>query len=247
MPTEERTAGAWDRHGSEEGRPRMIGWAWIGSLIVALLRHLRRLRGDPLQLRIFSGDGQSGAGAPRRFTRGSSQCALHPAWDGMSSVDPAGKSLFGRDHREAMWKRSGTFDRNRSPTPWALPGFVTVAVAPTATGWSGPLAGREFPPLRNFTFARRAAPRVRVPDPSGRACPGPPGGPHRGNLLTSGSGSPVESAMQPADRVRFGQTGPVSKARVSGGRTVSGFLRSRSEVICDGECLGAWSSAWPSR
>ena len=34
-------------------------------------------------------------------------------------------------------------------------GIVTSTVAPIATGWSDPLAGREFHPLKNHTLPRR--------------------------------------------------------------------------------------------
>jgi len=34
-------------------------------------------------------------------------------------------------------------------------GFVTSTVAPIATGWSDPLAGREFHPLKIHTLPRR--------------------------------------------------------------------------------------------
>src|SRR5579885_3413977 len=34
-------------------------------------------------------------------------------------------------------------------------GFVTSAAAPTATGWSDPVAGRELHPLKTQTFSRR--------------------------------------------------------------------------------------------
>jgi hypothetical protein len=43
-------------------------------------------------------------------------------------------------------------------------GFVTSTAAPTATGWSDPVAGRELHPLKTYTFARRTAP------PRARAC-----------------------------------------------------------------------------
>jgi len=39
-------------------------------------------------------------------------------------------------------------------------GFVTSTTAPTATGWSDPVAGREFHPLKTFTFARRTLSRI---------------------------------------------------------------------------------------
>ena len=34
-------------------------------------------------------------------------------------------------------------------------GFVTSTIAPIATGWSDPLAGREFHPLKIHTLPRR--------------------------------------------------------------------------------------------
>jgi hypothetical protein len=40
-------------------------------------------------------------------------------------------------------------------------GFVTSAAAPTATGWSDPVAGWESHPLKTYTFARRTASRFR--------------------------------------------------------------------------------------
>lgn len=41
-------------------------------------------------------------------------------------------------------------------------GFVTSTVAPTATGWSEPVAGWELHPLKTYTFARRTASPFQV-------------------------------------------------------------------------------------
>src|SRR5437764_1103557 len=38
-----------------------------------------------------------------------------------------------------------------------LDGFVASTAAPTATGWSEPVAGRELHPLKISTFSRRTA------------------------------------------------------------------------------------------
>ena len=36
-------------------------------------------------------------------------------------------------------------------------GFVTSTTAPIATGWSEPVPGRDFPPLRISAFSRRTS------------------------------------------------------------------------------------------
>ena len=54
-------------------------------------------------------------------------------------------------------------------------GFVTSAAAPTATGWSEPVAGWELHPLKTYTFARRTTSPFTTPSPfttrSGRCLP----------------------------------------------------------------------------
>ena len=42
-------------------------------------------------------------------------------------------------------------------------GFVTSTAAPTATGWSEPVAGWELHPLKTYTFSQHTASQFRPP------------------------------------------------------------------------------------
>jgi hypothetical protein len=48
-------------------------------------------------------------------------------------------------------------------------GFVTSTAAPTATGWSEPVAGWELHPLKTYTFARRTVSRFLCVELNGDA------------------------------------------------------------------------------